>query len=425
MKKSRYANVQTFNGESVIHNTLFGGMLKAKCDDSRAFLKSLESTDRFEFNESEEFHSVLKRMRMIVDDDVDESHLVDFYFMGSQGHTLFIIPIVTRQCNFRCTYCYEDFRNERMEEETWDNLYSVIEQLIEQKSYKTICISYFGGEPMLEYESICRFAGKIQELAESKNITNYSSMTTNAYLLTEEKLGRLTELGVQEFQITVDGFEETHDKARFLTGGGKTWQTIMDNLIAAKNSDYKFKIMLRTNFTEEIFQHINEYMEYMGKHFKGDERFTYHFEAVKALSHERNIGHMGYDSESYMSHEIMMTSQKAGLTIQASKAALYPFGFVCYASKSDSFTVDCDGTLLKCTIMLDEDTNKVGSIAGGKLCVEDHALSQWTRIKLPDKCNNCKIMPVCYGKKCPLNGSEEYCQLLIGKYEDALISSCM
>ena len=230
MKKSNFANIVRLGDEALIHNSLFGGAVKAKCDASKLFLRTIETDSRFELDENEEFHKVMKDMRMIVNDETDESSLVNFHFLERQQKDLYIILIVTRQCNFRCTYCYEDFRNEVMDSSVYENVLKVIEDLIDAKGYKSLQVSFFGGEPMLEYEAICQFMEKTNELAKKKSIYFFGEMTTNAYLLISEKFEKLVSIGLTNYQITVDGLRDTHDKGRPLANGGGSWEKIIQNL---------------------------------------------------------------------------------------------------------------------------------------------------------------------------------------------------
>lgn len=50
------------------------------------------------------------------------------------------------------------------------------------------------------------------------------SMTTNGYLLTKDRAGKLLSLNLYSYQITVDGGAEYHDNLRVLKNGGPTWE---------------------------------------------------------------------------------------------------------------------------------------------------------------------------------------------------------
>jgi len=422
MKKSQFANVVNHEGKALIHNALFGGVIKAGCDDSRNFLDVIDSGNDFEIDINEGFHVALKDMRMIVDNDMDESALANYYFVERQRHELFIIPFVTKQCNFRCVYCLDKFSNDRMEESTYDDLLKVIEDLIDTKGYKTVRISFFGGEPLLEYEAICRFSEKLNELVNKKEVQFIGGMTTNGHLLTIDRLKRLTELNVTEYQITVDGLKESHDVARPLVSGNGTWDTIMQNLYDAKASELEFMFMIRSNFDNALHQIAKNYLEHMSQHFAGDTRFTFSFVAVKQLKGgEKNIDTVSAEEEIDITDEMRMLASGMGLNVSGSQLITMPFGYVCYANSNDSFTIDYDGTVMKCTVQTESAMNRIGSLSGGNLDIKDHLLSHWTSRGLQEKCKSCKILSICYNGVCPAATiTDGQCNKNIVMYEDAL-----
>jgi len=421
MKKSKYANVVKQGNKALIHNTLFGGIIKANCDDSRTFLESVDTAHHFDIDESNDFHKILKDMRMVVDDGMDESSLVNLHYFERQQVELNIIPFVTKQCNFRCVYCYENHTNDKMQPETYESLLKCIENLVDAKGYKVINLSFFGGEPMLEYEAITVFAQKINELAERKNIIFNGSMTTNAYLLTFEKLKKLMDLNIRSYQITIDGLKETHDKARFLINKGGTWDKIIRNLQDAKNSDLRFRITLRTNISDEIMKSAKEFIEFMAQKFGSDERFSFHCEAVKKLRYIENDPLEVIDDESDAVNELSMYAKSLGLSIAGLTSFTKPFGLVCYAAKNDSFSIDYDGTVMKCTVHIEDEANKIGKLSDGNLNIEDHLMAPWTSKDLAEQCRSCAILPMCYGRKCPaINQPDDYCDGIIQMYQNTL-----
>lgn len=421
MKKSKYANVITKANKALIHNALFGGIVKAKCDDSIKFLESLDEGQVFDTDDGNEFHQVLKNMRMVVDEDIDESNLVNFYFMERQKTELSIIPFVTRQCNFRCVYCYEKHSDDRMQPETYDSLLKCIEQLIDAKGYKVVSISFFGGEPMLEYEAIIEFTQRVNELAKRKNILFSGGMTTNAYLLSIGKLKKLVDLNITAYQITIDGLKETHDKARFLINKSGTWDKIIHNLLEARNSDLDFQITLRTNISDDIRATAKEFVEFLAQHFKDDKRFAFHCEAVKKLLYIANDPLKVIDNEPDAINELSSYAKSLGLNTVGISMFTRPFGLVCYAAKNDSFSIDYDGTVMKCTVHIEEKTNKVGNLSDGNLLLGDHLMSLWTSHDLMERCKTCVILPICYGKKCPaVNNTDSLCNDIIQMYRNSL-----
>ena len=114
-------------------------------------------------------------------------------------------------------------------------------------------------------------------------------MTTNGYLLTPEVFERLLKLKVYNYQITIDGVQENHDKYRTLKNGAPTFEKIIDNLqnISKNIKSNAFKIAIRANITKESFEHIDEFMDLMYKEFHHDKRFTVFFRPVGDWGGER------------------------------------------------------------------------------------------------------------------------------------------
>lgn len=279
MKLSKYVNVlrDSDKGVYLLHHTLYGGIIKVRDNSSRELVDMMESNQSFQVDKMDDFWKSLISMNMILDDSVNEENLVNFHYAKLQKNTLRIIPFVTNQCNFRCVYCYEDHVSKRMSSETYDLLFSAIDNLIEAKGYKKLDVSFFGGEPMLEYDEVCKFSERIAEYCGKKKIQYFASMTTNGYLLTLDKLKKLIGLHISRYMITVDGLAETHDRQRPLIGNHGSWEQIIQNLRDAKNSDLNFSITIRTNFNDEIIKQARPYMEFLAKTFGGDQRFKYHF----------------------------------------------------------------------------------------------------------------------------------------------------
>jgi len=309
-----------------------------------------------------------------------------------------------------------------MSEETYNHLYKAIEQLVDAKGYKSVYIGYFGGEPMLEYDEICNFSERIKSFAEGRNISFKASMTTNGYLLSSDRLERLSQVGVTTYQITVDGLKETHNKSRILINQGGTWDRIVQNLVDAKNSSSEFKIMIRANCTDEINNNADEFLDFMSNTFGGDLRFGFHFEAVKKLGGKNDDNLKLVESETDVVYKMTTIAKKMGLELMGNRNYINPFGLVCYAGKNDSFIFDCDGTVMKCTVCIDNSNNHIGKLSEAGMQIESHLISEWTSQNLKEKCNSCKVLALCYGRKCPAGDflSEGHCKSLLDMYDNAL-----
>lgn len=240
-------------------------------------------------------------------------------------------------------------------------------------------------------------------------------------MLTLEKIEKLVSLNVKSYQITVDGLRESHDKARYLVGKKGTWDVIMRNLKAAKDSDIKFRITLRTNISEDVMNEYQEYLKYMSKTFGDDKRFEFHFEAAKNLTEDFKIDVI--EDEVDAIHKMTLAARDFGLKSAGLLPKIAPYGLVCYAGKNDSFVIDVDGTLMKCTVHITSNFNKIGKLTEAGFQVKDDLMSIFTSKNLDARCNSCIILPICYGKKCPAVERRDFrCDDLIKVYKNTLSS---
>lgn len=405
----------------MLHNALRGTLLKVKSPNTRAVVDDLETAKRFDYIEDNKFHKTLKDLHMIVEDDMNEGNLLNYYYSESKRNFLYVLPIVTRQCNFRCTYCYQKHENKVMNSEVYENLLLAIENEVERKGYKTVLMSFFGGEPLLEYESICNFMEKAQVLAEAKSVKVNGWMTTNAYLLSFDRFSRLVELGVTHYQITVDGLKEPHDKNRFLVNGVGTWDSILKNLQDAKSSALDFKIVLRTNFDAHLATDFENYLKFMSEIVSDDSRFVFTFGAVKNLGvlPENDLVEQAEESDVTKQMSVFAKNLNLGILEQA----WAPLSGMCYAALANSFVIDTDGSLLKCTTMIDDCENCVGKLTEKGFEVNDEKICKWVSYDLPAECEDCPILPLCYGRKCPpvvwrkKMNDPDYCKNQVKFYE--------
>lgn len=155
---------------------------------------------------------------------------------------------VTQNCNFRCNYCiysggYEtrDHTNQRMDLGTAKK---GIDFLINHsKDSSSIDVSFYGGEPLLEFDFIKACMEYATECGEGKVVT--FNMTTNGSLLNENMVEKFLEYNIM-ISISIDGPKEIHDKNRkFAANGCGTFDTVYSNLKALISKYPEFKKRLQ------------------------------------------------------------------------------------------------------------------------------------------------------------------------------------
>ena len=132
--------------------------------------------------------------------------------------------LVTEDCNLRCTYCFENHKENHMTKEVARKGLEYLSDNAIKNGDDFFHAMLFGGEPWLKpdiVEEILRYG---LELAGKKNLTFTASMVTNATILTDEvkriinTYQKDTQLNIQ---LSVDGVKEVHDKYRVTKGTKK------------------------------------------------------------------------------------------------------------------------------------------------------------------------------------------------------------
>jgi len=324
-----------------------------------------------------------------------------------KNRMLNLILMPNENCNFRCIYCYESFAKNRMDEGTQQGVVEFVRR--EMHKYDRLHISWFGGEPLTALDIVETLSVEFIKICVEQGKKYSSNMTTNGYLLTPDVFERLYQLGVRSHQITFDGTKETHDRHRIRIDGDGTFDVILANVIAMKQSPHEgFKIVIRSNIDEDNRGVMDEYISLMAKEFADDNRFAHHFVPVQMLGgdHDTNI-HL-CDTKDIL--PLMEQAQEEGLTFSLYRQMFQPYGSVCYAAKPSSFVIGSDGMVYKCTVAFDEERNHVGQLyPSGVMELYYDRLALWLANGAAEDptCQKCYFRPACQGEACPLERIEK------------------
>jgi uncharacterized protein len=323
-----------------------------------------------------------------------------------------LILLASEECNFRCIYCYETFPRGTME--PW--VRSAIAKMIETRAprLREMDVSWFGGEPLLGYEAIEDLGPRFIEIAEKHGINFSSRITSNAYLLTPDKFENLLKWKVHNYQITLDGMQEDHDKHRILKGGGSTFETIFANLKEMKKFRQPFNVTLRINFDKENLPRIPDFVDLVKENFSSDERFVLRFYPIGKWggANDDKLDVCGFQGEE-VRQQLELQAIRKGVPTESKLPYMQPqmnLG-VCYASRPYNLLIGADGKIMKCTIVLDtKEYNIIGHMTPEGLAnIDIDKLAKWVAPYFEDDttCRKCFYLPVCQGMSCTLHRIEE------------------
>ena len=136
MQLSKYIELSKFEGNVLAFDSLNGKFYRSSNLDSlQVKMTNTEDWEKLAFFK--------------LQDDIHSSELD-------------ITIILTRQCNFRCLYCYEDFSNDVFSEQDEKAFLNFLRKNLSK--YSSLKISWFCGEPLLNVDTIRRLSLKVMQL---------------------------------------------------------------------------------------------------------------------------------------------------------------------------------------------------------------------------------------------------------------------
>lgn len=334
----------------------------------------------------------LKTIKAIVEDDLIEIMKIKHFTLcerfSNNGLILTINP--TLGCNFACPYCFEKEHNDSkfMSEEVEDK----IVKFIKASKKDIVSVTWFGGEPLLGFDCIKRLTNKIQE----SGIREYhSSMITNGYLLSDDKIRQLDSLNIHSLQITLDGPAKMHNSRRKLRNGGKTFDVIMTNIGKVNELSPNTRVNIRINIDRNNADGVIDLISYI-------EQMNYSNVAISPAfvndSTEETRNPCVCDDAEQFSFFIELY-KKTGMQV----LPFYPSSFKseCAVRNRSSMVIGPEGELYKCWQDVGIKDKIYGYIDGH--VTNEKVLLEYLMDADPlddEECRECLLFPICSGG-CP------------------------
>ncbi len=290
---------------------------------------------------------------------------------------LHLVVLPTEACNFRCTYCYEDFRLRRMQPHVVEGIKRFLERRAPELD--TLCLSWFGGEPLLARDILEDVMFHVQGiLQERRDITLESDLTTNGWFLGRSAFERLLTLGVSRYQVAFDGPREWHDRTRRMADGRGTFDRIWKNLLAMRDVRADFKVTVRLHASRENHAALPEFIEEYARHFGEDARFRIFLRPLSPLGGPNDAIFPFFEKTA--ARRVVEVLARCAEEHRVDAVRMEHLQPICYAARGNSFVVRADGRINKCTVALEHPANQVGRIhVDGRVELEDRAVLAWMR----------------------------------------------
>ena len=331
-----------------------------------------------------------------------------------------LVLLTTNNCNLNCSYCFEgkEKPKTKMDEETFQRIVKFIELKKKEEKILNLSICWYGGEPLLYPNLLKDYGQRLKKICENLDIQMSSSIITNGIGLSNKNIKILQEIDIEMIQVTIDGEKEIHDRRRpFVNSNKSSFDQIIKNL---EDVAGKIRISIRINVDKEVYPGIQKLFEELiirkiWPHNKNISLYLGFTCATKEFNNETLFS----DEEFYSA---VVEFRKLKFQIYNDWAAKndlpsaklkcqYPRFTNNYCgtySGSNAFVIDSEGYISKCWEHVNNPQVVIGNIQDG--IINTTKSEKFKKIienlNIPQKCLNCKILPICEAQFCPNDNFE-------------------
>ncbi len=362
--------------------------------------KGISTIDQLDSNVVESLY----KAKIFVDDDnvVLYKKRLQYYFNTFDSTNLGLAIAPTTNCNFSCVYCYEGSRKPMYMSADVEN--AILRFIKSHKRVEKLNLIWYGGEPLLGFESIKRLLNGIDKISNLKLCKH--TMTTKGFLLTEEKALFFREYPLDCVQITIDGNKEMHNCRRKLSVGNVgTYDTIVSNIDTFISINPNTRIAIRANldhsnlntFVEEYNDLTNRWKE---KNVIVYPAFVQDFRSIIKNVSEDNFAINGCRDVCLTSSEKLAFFEelRKKFNLKINFTPQYAIGG-CGATVLNYYVVGPEGELYKCWNDIGNKDAIVGNVLSDKITNYDLLSRYLAGPSMSDdaKCIDCKLYPICDG----------------------------
>lgn len=386
-KPSQYNRYIHLDGDYYVYNLLSRAIVRL---ESEMDLTALQQSNWGHFNEDtiQKFRSCRIILRKDFDESIQILRLQRIIKYGNKNVRLTILP--TLNCNFNCWYCYEKHTPNFMKDREVNILEKFSENLLRKNRLNQFTIDWFGGEPMLHFDSvIVPLSNKIQKLCEQHSVPFFNMITTNGALFNVKHLDCLKEIQLKKYQITLDGGKKAHNQTRYSAKYQDSYNLIINNILLLVENIPNIDMTVRINCTKENVETIPEIINSFPKEIRHKIRINIQpiwqqVEVLKGFSQK-----VGLITKNFVD---------AGFSVP-SYTTLPTTPNLCYVENMLHYTIGPDLEVYKCTArdFTKESQNHVGHITeDGSFESNDNIVLYYQNSAFENKkCLGCELLPVC------------------------------
>lgn len=341
-------------------------------------------------NDQDELQLILQRNRAAIADD----------------DNLYLVIQPTAWCQLGCGYCGQEHTRKSLSEEDQRIFVDRVRKKLQAKPYKTVEISWFGGEPLVGMKVIRTLTPRLAQLAAEFNVAYTAKVVTNGVALDDAVATELVkQLGVGSIEVTIDGSALYHDARRHTKAGKPTFGQIFNNVVKlAKREDLNVNLTVRCNVDRSNYEGVSPLLRMFAEtDIQG--RISFYVAPVHSWGNDAHLESLtaGEFSELEVNWLVEMIELGFSPPVLPKRRPI-----VCFAVSPDAELVDANGDLFNCTevsyVPKYGKPNKfaIGALTTGEILGKRDILGDFNdRIGRGEyECATCRMLPVC-GGRCP------------------------
>ncbi|WP_068497786.1 PapB family radical SAM/SPASM ranthipeptide maturase [Paenibacillus kribbensis] len=308
--------------------------------------------------------------------------------------TLFMV----QECNLRCTYCYgEEGEYNQKGKMTSEIAKTAVDFLIKQSGeLERLNITFFGGEPLLNFPLIQETVQYVHEQSKIHNKKFSFSITTNGTLITPK---------IKDFfynhhfsvQTSIDGDEKTHNFNRFFKGGQGSYDLLLkrtegmrkDHAIGARGTVTPAELHLYKSFNHLVQLGFRNIYLSPALYSLSDEHYnTLSKEMIKLVDQFHEL----LENEDYATAKKM--SNVLGLLNKIHSGG--PRIHFCGAG-TNAAAVDVRGNLFPCHRFVGEDECSIGNLFDEDQLSRQYDFIKNSTVRNRTTCSGCWAKNLCGG----------------------------
>ncbi|WP_250277545.1 PapB family radical SAM/SPASM ranthipeptide maturase [[Clostridium] colinum] len=309
-----------------------------------------------------------------------------------------ITLMLIQGCNLACSYCFGDggtYNNKGLMTE--EIAKKSIDFLIKNSTSKKLNVTFFGGEPLLNFSLIKHIISYCNDIEKSSDIKFYYNMTTNGTLINDEISKFIIDNKINTM-ISIDGGEE-HNKERVYLNKEPAYNDIINNtktlrakgLLASRPTITPSNLNLIDVFNKLDNLNFNKIPMACADNIMDIVSYNdYLNENLKLISFFKDL----IDNNKYDIAKKINMIHRALVQLNSAKVQKSPCG-----ASINMVAIDINGDIFPCHRFVSSETHKIGNVNFGidRETFIEQLSNEDTKF---DECNNCTVKMFCRGS-CP------------------------